>query len=79
MEQHGMRHEQVAQLRGFADQKLRKPADPFDFSNRRVSIIVGFNNIPDEATIPPSSLVEMRQGTATPHDPIPPAKPQEGP
>lgn len=71
MEQHGMRHEQVAQLRGFADQKLRKPNDPFDFSNRRVSIIVGFNNLPDEATIPPSSLVEMRHGSGTHQSPAP--------
>lgn len=42
MEQHGVRPKQVVQLRGFADRRLRKQEDPLDFSNRRVSIIVGF-------------------------------------
>ncbi len=42
MAQHGLRSGQVSQLRGFADQRLRNPKDPLDFSNRRVSIIVGF-------------------------------------
>jgi chemotaxis protein MotB len=27
-------------VRGFADQKLRVPGDPFDPSNRRISLIV---------------------------------------
>lgn len=42
MAEHGLRTGQVSQLRGFADQHLRNPKDPLDFSNRRVSIIVGF-------------------------------------
>jgi chemotaxis protein MotB len=49
MEQHGIRSNQVSQLRGFSDQHLRNPKDPFDFANRRVSIIVGFANQPDPA------------------------------
>jgi chemotaxis protein MotB len=47
MEQHGIRSNQVSQLRGFSDQHLRNPKDPFDFANRRVSIIVGFANKPE--------------------------------
>lgn len=46
MEEHGMRSAQVTQVRGFADRQLRKPDDPNDFSNRRVSIIVGFIEAP---------------------------------
>ncbi len=33
---------QIAQVRGFADMRLRKPDDPFDSSNRRISIIVQY-------------------------------------
>jgi chemotaxis protein MotB len=36
MQQDGIRHDQVAQVRGFSDQLLRKPEDPFDPSNRRI-------------------------------------------
>ena len=42
MQQDGIRPDQVAQVRGFADQMLRKPKDPFDPSNRRISLIVQY-------------------------------------
>lgn len=42
MQQQGVRPDQVAQVRGFADQLLRKPQDPFDPSNRRISLIVQY-------------------------------------
>jgi chemotaxis protein MotB len=32
----------VTQVRGFADQRLRKSQDPFDPSNRRISVIVQY-------------------------------------
>jgi flagellar motor protein MotB len=32
----------VADVRGYADQKLRKPSDPTSASNRRVSIVVKY-------------------------------------
>jgi chemotaxis protein MotB len=35
MQQSGLGKEQVSQVRGFADQQLRKPEAPFDASNRR--------------------------------------------
>src|ERR1035437_9162711 len=38
MEEHGIRHEQVAQVRGFADRQLRHPDDPDHPSNRRISV-----------------------------------------
>ena len=40
----GMRPDQVAQIRGFADQNLRTPNDPENPSNRRVSIIIQYLN-----------------------------------
>jgi chemotaxis protein MotB len=42
MQQDGIRLEQVTQVRGFADQRLRKPETPLDPSNRRISLIVQY-------------------------------------
>ncbi|HMD98968.1 MAG TPA: flagellar motor protein MotB [Terriglobia bacterium] len=42
MQQSGLREDQVSQVRGFADQRLRKTADPLDPSNRRISVIVQY-------------------------------------
>jgi len=39
---HGIRADQVTQVRGFADQRLRKKEDPLDPSNRRISLIVQY-------------------------------------
>jgi chemotaxis protein MotB len=38
----GLRDDQVAQVRGFADQRLRTPNDALDPSNRRISVIVQY-------------------------------------
>ena len=38
----GIRADQVTQVRGFADQRLRKPDNPLDPANRRISIIVQY-------------------------------------
>jgi chemotaxis protein MotB len=40
MQRAGVRADQVAQVRGYADQLLRVKANPYDPSNRRVSILV---------------------------------------
>jgi chemotaxis protein MotB len=42
IQQFGVRADQVADVRGYADQKLRKPDDPTSASNRRVSIVVKY-------------------------------------
>jgi chemotaxis protein MotB len=42
MEAHGLRPEQVEQVRGFADRQLRHPDDPTHPSNRRISVIVQY-------------------------------------
>jgi len=38
----GIKHDQITQVRGFADQRLRKVEDPLDASNRRISLIVQY-------------------------------------
>ncbi|HZT30618.1 MAG TPA: flagellar motor protein MotB [Bryobacteraceae bacterium] len=42
MQESGLGANQVVQVRGYADQQLRKPQEPDDASNRRVSIIVRY-------------------------------------
>ena len=42
MQQHGLRADQVAQVRGFADQQPRESKDASDPSNRRISLIVQY-------------------------------------
>jgi chemotaxis protein MotB len=49
MQQNGIRQDQIMQVRGFADQRLRKPEAALDPSNRRVSLIVQYlNKKPDD-------------------------------
>ena len=40
LQQNGVRADQVTQVRGYADQLLRVKSNPFDPSNRRISILV---------------------------------------
>jgi chemotaxis protein MotB len=40
LQQDGVRADQVTQVRGYADQMLRVKSNPFDPSNRRISILV---------------------------------------
>ena len=40
MQEKGLRHDQVSQVRDYADQRLRSPKNPFDPSNRRITLIV---------------------------------------
>ena len=68
MQLHGIRPDQVAQVRGFADQRLRKKDDPLDPGNRRISLIVQYLNKPQSS---------IENGNATQEKPAeqPPAKP----
>jgi chemotaxis protein MotB len=54
MEQSGLRPDQVADVRGFADQRLRKKDAPEDASNRRISVIVRYMT-KEESDVPPSA------------------------
>ncbi len=42
MEESGLRPGQVTQVRGYADRKLRKPQNPEDASNRRISVLIQY-------------------------------------
>ncbi|MFZ1034172.1 MAG: OmpA family protein, partial [Candidatus Acidiferrales bacterium] len=46
MQENGLGESQVSQVRGFADQRLRKPDAPLDPANRRVSLIVQYMERP---------------------------------
>lgn len=49
MQTHGVRMDQIKQIRGYADQNLRNPKNPLDPSNRRISVIVLYG---DPSTAP---------------------------
>jgi chemotaxis protein MotB len=63
MQANGVRADQITQVRGFADQRLRKLDNPLDSSNRRVSLIVQY--IPkatdDEKDAKPSAEGEEKK------------------
>ena len=42
MQTSGLKGDQVSEVRGYADQKLRKPRNPEDASNRRISLTVQY-------------------------------------
>jgi chemotaxis protein MotB len=52
MQKNGVGAAQVTQVRGFADQHLRKPKQPEDSSNRRISLIVQWLAPPDVEEAP---------------------------
>jgi chemotaxis protein MotB len=51
MQEHGIRTDQISQVRGFANQHLRLPDQPNDPSNRRISLIVQYV-VSDGAEVP---------------------------
>jgi chemotaxis protein MotB len=57
MQANGIRADQITQVRGFADQRLRKPEAPLDPANRRISLIVQYlvKNNDDEDAKPTAS------------------------
>lgn len=77
MQLNGIGENQVTQVRGFADQKLRNKADPLDPANRRISLIVQYL---DKKNTTPTT--EVKSGDANPVELKPtdePAKPAEKP
>ena len=63
MQQAGLRPDQVSQVRGFADQRLRNLKDAQDPSNRRISIIVQYiSSNADEAESPGADTKELGEG-----------------
>jgi chemotaxis protein MotB len=75
MQANGIRPDQVTQVRGFADQRLRKPDAPLDPSNRRISLIVQYivknNNDDDDAKpTPGEQKIDGSKSTSTEEKPV---------
>ena len=68
MQANGIRSDQVTQIRGFADQRLRKPDAPLDPANRRISVIVQYivKNSEDDEKAPDMG---QEKGTETKQSP----------
>jgi len=63
LQEDGVRSDQVTQVRGYADQMLRVKSNPYDPSNRRISILV--KNEAD-GTAPPNISAGKQVGDAAP-------------
>jgi len=66
LQQDGVGADQISQVRGYAAESLRVPANPMDPSNRRISLIVQWVTVP-AGTIAADDASEKAEGT-------PPAK-----
>jgi chemotaxis protein MotB len=66
MQRDGLRADQVTQVRGYADQMLRKPSIPFDPSNRRISVIVQNLDMSPESSDTPNERPPMPPADANP-------------
>ena len=62
MEENGLRKNQVSEVRGFADRKLRLPDKPLDYSNRRVSILMMSMNYAPRAPAQATSIKQAFPG-----------------
>jgi chemotaxis protein MotB len=77
MQQNGIRADQIMQVRGFADQHLRKTDLPLDPSNRRVSLIVQYLDKPKgEAADPAGAGKKEEAKTSGGETPKAPAEPK---
>jgi chemotaxis protein MotB len=76
MQEDGLAANQVSQVRGFADQRLRKPEAPFDSSNRRVSLIVQYLPVTNLEE-PPAAPATAKPGEKSSPSPPATAKPEE--
>lgn len=78
MQANGIRDDQVIQVRGFADQRLRKPDAPLDPANRRISVIVQYivkNNDEEDEKSPDTSQEKGAETKQSPGVEKPAGKP----
>jgi chemotaxis protein MotB len=57
MQKEGVRSDQVSQVRGFADQRLKLPLQPEDPSNRRISLVVQYQVVDSKEVPLPKQLI----------------------
>jgi chemotaxis protein MotB len=62
MQANGIRADQITQVRGFADQRLRKPEAPLDPANRRISLIVQYTPKSDDEDAKPAAGDQKPEG-----------------
>jgi chemotaxis protein MotB len=74
----GVSQSQINQVRGFADRRLRNAKDPDDASNRRVSVIVQYMELPP-AEAGPGKKGEAKPGDAKKGEVKPSAAEQKAP
>lgn len=65
MQANGIRADQITQVRGFADQRLRKADAPLDPSNRRISLIVQYVPKNDDDGDKPAAEAAQKPATET--------------
>jgi len=74
LQQDGVRSDQVTQVRGYADQLLRDKNNPFDPSNRRVTILVSNSpGAPAPMSLPNAQVVNGPPGKTAPANVAPAA------
>jgi chemotaxis protein MotB len=66
MQLHGLRSNQVAQVRGFADQQPRNAKDPADPANRRITMIVQYLDKKPDGKAPATPPPSPQQSAAAP-------------
>jgi chemotaxis protein MotB len=71
----GLRENQVSQVRGFADQRLRTPQTPFDPANRRISLIVQYLTPADLPAQPAAKAVDEKSSPNSAVEPAADSKP----
>ena len=74
MQSHGMRDDQVSQVRGFADQSPRDPSTPGAVSNRRITLIIQYQKATAADLVKPAG-----PGDRTPNRRPPPKAPDKKP
>jgi len=75
MMDHGLRANQVKQIRGYADEHLRKPDAPDDASNRRISVLVQYLAPKAGSEGTAGGPATEHGGAAAEHKPAAPAAP----
>ena len=72
LQQGGVGPNQISQVRGYADQMLRVPSNPLDPTNRRVSLIVQWQDASapasKDAAVPGDATGESTSSAAGPHN-----------
>jgi chemotaxis protein MotB len=65
LEENGIREKQITGINGYADRRLKNPAKPLDFSNRRVTILVAFSitSAPSDRSIAPAAAPVVQRPT----------------